>query len=168
MFITISYIFTLFPPSFHPFIFPLLTTLISLLIYPFIFLYFWLFLFSSSYYKFPILSHILCIVFSHTKCYFSLFLSKKIFSIFWWSWFPIMWLLWICCGHGPLPILCDHGSVHQKFFFYFFFSYLSLIFVCSTFASSHIIDFIFINFSLSLSLSHTHTQNFLFFLATLL
>ena len=132
MFITISYIFTLFPPSFHPFIFPLLTTLISLLIYPFIFLYFWLFLFSSSYYKFPILSHILCIVFSHTKCYFSLFLSKKIFSIFWWSWFPIMWLLWICCDHGPLPILCDHGSVHQKFFFifmivFFFFDLIDVI-----------------------------------------
>ena len=30
-------------------------------------------------------------------------------------------------NHGPIPLLCDHGSVYQEFFF-FFFSYLSLIF----------------------------------------
>ena len=63
----------------------------------YIFLYFWLFLFSSSYYKFPILFHLLCIVFSH-KNVISLSFSNFFLFNFWWSWFPIMWLLWICCA----------------------------------------------------------------------
>ena len=49
------------------FIFPLPSTLISFFLFPFIFLYFCLFLFTSSYYKFVIISSILYIVFSHQK-----------------------------------------------------------------------------------------------------
>ena len=45
----------------------LLSTLISLFLYPFIFLYFLLFLFPSSCYKFTILFSILFIVFLHKK-----------------------------------------------------------------------------------------------------
>ena len=77
-------IFTLlqpFSPLYH-FIFPLLlqsfflpslfistlpSTLISFFLFPFIFLYFCLFLFTPSYYKFFIISSILCIVFPHKK-----------------------------------------------------------------------------------------------------
>ena len=79
---TYCYTFSNFSPSFYLFISPLLSTLISLFLYPFIFLYFWLFLFPYSYYKFTILSLILYIVFLHTKCSFSLSLSKLCFSVF--------------------------------------------------------------------------------------
>ena len=72
---TYCYTFSNFSPPFYLFISLLLSTLISFFLYPFIFLYFLLFLFPTSYYKFTILFSILFIVFSHTKCYFSLFLS---------------------------------------------------------------------------------------------
>ena len=49
------------------FISPLSSTLISFFLFPFIFLYFCLFLFTSSYYKFVTVSSILCIVFPHKK-----------------------------------------------------------------------------------------------------
>ena len=49
------------------FISPLSSTLISFFLFPFIFLYFCLFLFTLSYYKFVIISSIICIVFSHQK-----------------------------------------------------------------------------------------------------
>ena len=74
-------------PPFYLFISLLLSTLISFFLYPFIFLYFLLFLFPTSYYKFTVLFSILFIVFSHTKCYFSLSLfhsphTKDYFSLF--------------------------------------------------------------------------------------
>ena len=53
---------------------------IKLLSLPFYLPLFWLFLFSTSYYKFDIFFFILCIVFSHKKCYFSL--SFNLFFIF--------------------------------------------------------------------------------------
>ena len=62
------------------FISPLPSTLISFFFFPFIFLYFCLFLFTLSYYKFVTISSILCIVFPHRKNG-SLSLSLK---IFWW------------------------------------------------------------------------------------
>ena len=49
------------------FISPLPSTLISFLLFPFIFLYFCLFLFTPSKYKFVTISSILCIVFPHKK-----------------------------------------------------------------------------------------------------
>ena len=49
------------------FSFTLPSTLISFLIFPFIFIYFCLFLFTPSYYKFVTITSILCIVFSHKK-----------------------------------------------------------------------------------------------------
>ena len=49
------------------FISPLPSTLISFFIFPFIFLYFCLFLFTLSYYKFVTISSILYIVFPHKK-----------------------------------------------------------------------------------------------------
>ena len=49
------------------FISPLRSTLISFSLFPFIFLYFCLFLFTPSYYKFVIITSILCIVFPHKK-----------------------------------------------------------------------------------------------------
>ena len=49
------------------FISPLPFTLISFFLFPFIFLYFCLFLFTPSYYKFVTISSILCIVFPHQK-----------------------------------------------------------------------------------------------------
>ena len=49
------------------FISPLPSILISFLLFPFIFLYFCLFLFTPSYYKFVTISSILCIVFPHQK-----------------------------------------------------------------------------------------------------
>ena len=74
---TYCYTFTNFlpPGPFYLFIFPLLSTLILLFLYLFIILYFRLFLFPSSYYKFTILFSILLIVFSHIKDYYSLSLS---------------------------------------------------------------------------------------------
>ena len=57
------------------FISPVPSTLLSLFIFPFIFLYFCLFIFTSSYCKFVILSSILCIVFPHKKLSLSLSLS---------------------------------------------------------------------------------------------
>ena len=69
------------------FISPLPSTLISFFLFPFIFLYFCLFLFTLSYYKFVTISSILCIVFPHKKKkWFSLSLShthtKKILEYF--------------------------------------------------------------------------------------
>ena len=49
--------------------------LISFFLYPFIFLYFCLFLFTPSYYKFVTISSILCVVFPHNKNVVSLSLS---------------------------------------------------------------------------------------------
>ena len=64
------------------FISPLPSKLISLIfLFPFIFLYFCLFLFTPSYYKFVTISSILYIVFPHNKTVFSLSLSQ-IFSGF--------------------------------------------------------------------------------------
>ena len=41
-------------------------------------------------------------------------------------------------NHGPVPLLCDHGSVYQESFFFFFINIF-----CSAFASSriHVCDF---------------------------
>ena len=64
------------------FISPLPSKLISFFLFPFIFLYFCLFLFTSSYYKFVTVSFILCIVFPHNKKVLSLSLSN-----FWWIFF---------------------------------------------------------------------------------
>ena len=58
------------------FISPLPSTLISFFLFPFIFLYFCLFLFTLSYYKFVTVSSILCIIFPHKKKKGSLSLSK--------------------------------------------------------------------------------------------
>ena len=58
------------------FISPLPSTLISFFLFPFIFLYFCLFLFTLSYYKFVTISSILYIVFPHKKKVPSLSLSK--------------------------------------------------------------------------------------------
>ena len=85
--LTYCYTFSNIFPSLLPFHFPTANYLISLFFYPFNFLYFWLFLFSSSYYKFPILSHIWCIVFSHIKCCFS---QNFFFFIFCWCLSPII------------------------------------------------------------------------------
>ena len=49
----------------HFFISPIPSILISFFLFPFIFLYFCLFLFTPSYYKFITISSILCIVFPH-------------------------------------------------------------------------------------------------------
>ena len=49
------------------FISPQPSTLISFFLFPFIFLYFCLFLFTPSYYKFVTISSILCIVFPHKE-----------------------------------------------------------------------------------------------------
>ena len=49
------------------FISPLPSTLISFFLFLFIFLYFCLFLFTPSYYKFVTISYILCTVFPHKK-----------------------------------------------------------------------------------------------------
>ena len=57
------------------FISPLPFKLISFFLYPFIFLYFCLFLFTPSYYKFVDISSILCVVFPHNKNVVSLSLS---------------------------------------------------------------------------------------------
>ena len=58
------------------FISPLPSKLISLIfLFPFIFLYFCLFLFTPSYYKFVAISSILCIVFPHNKNIVSLSFS---------------------------------------------------------------------------------------------
>ena len=92
-FLTYCYTFSnIFPLTFTIFIFPLLTTLISLIIYLFIFLYFWLFLFSFSYQEFPILSHILCIVFTYTKDYLSLSLSLFLSFFFWWIFYFLFFM----------------------------------------------------------------------------
>ena len=77
-----TYFYTFFSlsPLFYLFIFLLLSTLISLFFYSFIVF----FIFYSSY-SYPLtinLQFTLCIVFPHTKCYFSL--SQFFFSIFWW------------------------------------------------------------------------------------
>ena len=76
---TYCYTFSNFSPPFYPFISLLLSTLISLFLNSFIFFYFWFFLFPSFYYKFTIFYHILYIIFSHTKGYFSPFLFVKFF-----------------------------------------------------------------------------------------
>ena len=60
---------------FYIFISPLPSTLISFFIFPCIFLYFCLFLFTPSYYKFVTISSILCIVFPHKKMVLSLSLN---------------------------------------------------------------------------------------------
>ena len=60
------------------FISPLPSTLISFFLFPFFFLYFCLFLFTSSYYKFVTVSSILCIVFPHKKKVPSLSLSLSL------------------------------------------------------------------------------------------
>ena len=85
--------FSNFSHHFYLFISLLLSTLISLFLYPFIFLYFLLFLFPSSYYKFTIIFSIILIVF-HIQNVISLFVSlvfhiqKVIFlSHFWWIFF---------------------------------------------------------------------------------
>ena len=46
-------------------------------------------------------------------------------------------------NHGPIPKLCDHGSVYQEFFFFFFFFVFIINIFCSAFASSriHVCDF---------------------------
>ena len=77
-FSTYCYTFSNFFPLFYMFISPLLSTLKSLFLYPFIFLYFWLFLFSSSYYKFTFLFPILHSFPTHNK----LFLSPNFFFSF--------------------------------------------------------------------------------------
>ena len=64
------------------FISPLPPTLISFFLFPFIFLYFCLFLFTPSYYKFVTSSSILCIVFPHQKKWFSLSLSLSLSQFF--------------------------------------------------------------------------------------
>ena len=66
------------------FISTLPSTLISLFLFPFIFLYFCLFLFTPSYYKFVTISFILCKVFPHKKKRFplSLSLSLSLFKFF--------------------------------------------------------------------------------------
>ena len=86
---SLSYLFIspllLQPLSFpHLLISPLPVTLISFFILPFIFLYFCLFLFTPSYYKFVTISFILCIVFPYKKKVFSL-----THTIFWWILFFI-------------------------------------------------------------------------------
>ena len=70
-------IFTLLQPLSLPYLFisPLPSTLISFFLFSFIFLYFCLFLFTTSYYKFVTNSSILCIVFPHKKMVLSLSLS---------------------------------------------------------------------------------------------
>ena len=60
------------------FISTLPSTLISLFLFPFIFLYFCLFLFTPSYYKFVTISFILCKVFPHKKKRFPLSLSLSL------------------------------------------------------------------------------------------
>ena len=60
------------------FISPLPSTFISFFLFPFIFLYFCLFLFTPSYYKFVTIYSILCIVFPHKKKRFSLSLSPSL------------------------------------------------------------------------------------------
>ena len=65
------------------FISPLLSTLISFFHFPFIFLYFCLFLFTPSYYKFVPISSILCIVFPKKKG--SLSLSQFFGGFFYFS-----------------------------------------------------------------------------------
>ena len=62
----------------HLLISPLPITLISFFILPFIFLYFSLFLFTPSYYKFVTISFILCIVFPYKKKRFSLYPSLSL------------------------------------------------------------------------------------------
>ena len=92
-------IFTLLQPFSLPYLFisPLLlqlfslpylfisllpSKLISFFLFPFIFLYFCLFLFTFSYYKFVVISSILCITFPHNKkvVSFSLKLLVDFFS----------------------------------------------------------------------------------------
>ena len=69
----------------HLLISPLPFTLISFFILPFIFLYFCLFLFTPSYYKFVTISFILCVVFPYTKKVLSLSLSLSLtHTIFGW------------------------------------------------------------------------------------
>ena len=141
IFLTYCYTFSNIFPSFLPFHFPTTNYLISLFFYPFNFLYFWLFLFSSSYYKFPILSHIRCIVFSHIKCCFSQFF----FFIFWWSLSPIIGCAREIMVHSQsfvIMVQCIRSFFYFLFFIYFLF--LSLIFVWSSFASNHIIEFMFV------------------------
>ena len=76
------------------FISPLPFKLISFFLYPFIFLYFCLFLFTPSYYKFVTISSILCVVFPHNKNVVSLSLSLSL-SHFWRFFFKKIFLL-IC------------------------------------------------------------------------
>ena len=106
---SLSYIFIspllLQPFSFpHLLISPLPFTLISFFIFPFIFLYFCLFLFTPSYYKFVTISFILCIVFPYKKNVLSLALS--------------------------LSLSLTHTHTHTKFLggFLFFIFYFSCIF----------------------------------------
>ena len=70
------------------FISPLPSKLISFFLFPFIFLYFCLFLFTPSNYKFVDISSILCIVFPHNKNVVSL---SQIFGGFF-----ILFFLHIC------------------------------------------------------------------------
>ena len=82
-FASLSYPLLLQPFFLHfLFISPLPSTLISFFLFPFIFLYFFLFLFTLSYCKFVTIFSILCIVFLHKKCFFSLSPSN-----FWWIFF---------------------------------------------------------------------------------
>ena len=60
------------------FISPLSSILISFFRFPLIFLYFWLFLFTLSYYKFIVISSILCTIFPHKKKFVSLSLSLSL------------------------------------------------------------------------------------------
>ena len=118
IFLTYCYTFSNIFPSLLPFHFPTTNYLISLFFYPFNFLYFWLFLFSSSYYKFPILSHIRCIVFSHIKCCFSQFF----FSIFWWSLSPIIGCAREIMVHSQSIVIMVQciRSFFYLFIFYFY------------------------------------------------
>ena len=84
----VFFVFSSFALPYHfislPYIFisPLPSTLISFLLFPFIFLYFCLFLFTLSYYKFVTIFSILCIVFPQKKGSLSLSLSKFFGGLF--------------------------------------------------------------------------------------
>ena len=71
----------------HLLISPLPFTLISFFIIPFIFLYFCLFLFTPSCYKFVTISFILCIVFPYKKNVLSLSLTHNFWVDFYFLFF---------------------------------------------------------------------------------
>ena len=79
----------------HLFTFSYLTTIYLNIIFllSFIFLYFWFFLFPSFYYKFTIFYHILYIIFSHTKGYFSPFLFVNFFFFSFFGGYKILFFI---------------------------------------------------------------------------